>query len=452
MSLELSVKLNGDCHSAIVDRAALDRAMQAQGAAWHNLVTARCPHLFAAAPVFITAAQMQQMREVIDAVERVVKLPGWMNAPTGTHLPPHRGKEGMGVAPLSNADTSTPTLTLPLHGGGNAIESGCMGVFYGYDFHLNADGAHLIEINSNAGGGFLNALLLDSQHGTQWPGNPPVSASTGSARTEEHLEKVFLEMFRNEWRLARGDEPLERVAIVDEQPESQYLYPEFLLAQRMFERAGIAAYVADPAVFHSRGDHLYLDGQKIDLVYNRLTDFSLERHPVLRQAYLNDSAVVTPSPAHHARYADKRNLARLTDADRLRASGVNEADVAVLQAGIPLTIAVLPEMEEMLWSDRKLWFFKPNSGYGSKGAYRGEKLTKRVFAEILQGDYVAQKLAPPGERSLCMNDEAAVSLKYDVRCYVYDGRIQLVAARLYQGQTTNFRTLGGGFAPIRVVE
>jgi hypothetical protein len=44
------------------------------------------------------------------------------------------------------------------------------------------------------------------------------------------------------------------------------------------------------------------------------------------------------------------------------------------------------------------------------------------------------------------------SLKYDVRCYVYDGQIQLGAARLYQGQTTNFRTAGGGFAPVRVVE
>ena len=32
--------------------------------------------------------------------------------------------------------------------------------------------------------------------------------------------------------------------------------------------------------------------------------------------------------------------------------------------------------------------------------------------------------------------------------YVYDGAVQLVAARLYQGQTTNFRTAGGGFAPV----
>ena len=39
-------------------------------------------------------------------------------------------------------------------------------------------------------------------------------------------------------------------------------------------------------------------------------------------------------------------------------------------------------------------------------------------------------------------------LKLDVRCYVYAGRIQLVAARLYRGQTTNFRTPNGGFATV----
>lgn len=40
------------------------------------------------------------------------------------------------------------------------------------------------------------------------------------------------------------------------------------------------------------------------------------------------------------------------------------------------------------------------------------------------------------------------ALKFDLREYTYDGAVQWVAARLYQGQTTNFRTLGGGFAPV----
>ena len=47
-------------------------------------------------------------------------------------------------------------------------------------------------------------------------------------------------------------------------------------------------------------------------------------------------------------------------------------------------------------------------------------------------------------------EERHVELKVDVRCYAYAGRVQLVAARLWQGQTTNFRTPGGGFAKVRI--
>jgi hypothetical protein len=39
-------------------------------------------------------------------------------------------------------------------------------------------------------------------------------------------------------------------------------------------------------------------------------------------------------------------------------------------------------------------------------------------------------------------------LKLDVRNYVYAGEVQSLAARLYQGQTTNMRTPGGGFASV----
>ena len=40
---------------------------------------------------------------------------------------------------------------------------GPVGVFMGYDFHLAADGPKLIEVNTNAGGAFLNALLAKAQ-------------------------------------------------------------------------------------------------------------------------------------------------------------------------------------------------------------------------------------------------------------------------------------------------
>jgi hypothetical protein len=49
-----------------------------------------------------------------------------------------------------------------------------------------------------------------------------------------------------------------------------------------------------------------------------------------------------------------------------------------------------------------------------------------------------------------MVDGQVQQMKGDLRAYVYQGRVQLLAARLYQGQTTNFRTPGGGFAPVFV--
>ena len=396
-----------------MDREALDAALRAQGEDFFQHVTEHCPHLFAAAPLFVSAAQVEQMRAVVAAVEQVVALPAWRN--TVLQHAPEVGRH----APRAK------------------------GVFMGYDFHLNADGAHLIEINTNAGGAFLNILLLQSQRETALP---------GEAAALDNLEQVFFDMFRNEWRLERGDAPLQTVAIVDERPQQQFLYPEFVLARQMFERAGIAALIADPSELEVRADGLYCREHKVDLIYNRLTDFFLQQHAALGVACQSgDLAVVTPHPYAYALYADKYNLTLLTDAGILRTMGAADEAIATLQAGIPQTRAVRMEDTEHWWKERKQRFFKPARGFGSKGTYRGDRLTKRVFGEIMRGEYVVQEFAAPGERMLCMEGVEPASLKSDVRCYVYDGKIQFFAARLYQGQATNFRTMGGGFALVRII-
>jgi hypothetical protein len=242
------------------------------------------------------------------------------------------------------------------------------------------------------------------------------------------------------------------VAIVDDAPTEQYLYPEFLLFERLFARHGWEARVVDAADLRLEGGILVMDGLPIDLVYNRLTDFYLEAavHAPLREAYASGAAVVTPHPRAHALYADKRNLVLLSDANRLLAMGVPAERVATLTAGIPRTVPVTADNAEELWATRREWFFKPAAGYGSKAAYRGDKLTRRVWNEIITSDYVAQAFAPPSARRVTA-DEGSTELKLDVRAYVYAGRTLLRAARLYAGQTTNFRTPGGGFAPVFVV-
>ncbi len=209
--------------------------------------------------------------------------------------------------------------------------------------------------------------------------------------------------------------------------------------------------IVDPRDLARDGNRLIHDGNVVDLVYNRLTDFSLDAtvNADLRTVFEAGGVVLTPHPPAHALYADKRNLMLLSDAAALRDLGVAEETQRTLLAGIPRTVAVCPEQSERFWSERKRWFFKPPAGFGSRAAYRGDKLTRRVFEEILHGGYIAQEIAPPSEH-VVMVAHGEQRMKADIRCLVYDRAIQLVSARLYQGQTTNFRTPGGGFAPVFV--
>jgi hypothetical protein len=384
---------------------------------WEDDLSTSHPHLFSTCAIELPESSVQAMQATINAVEQVVATPGWQQ---------------QALAAASATARHDPR---------------CHGVFLGYDFHITPDGPRLIEINTNAGGALL-ALAITRAHLACTParaGEVPFQRPLGN------MENEFATMFRHEWRLARGEFPLRRIAIVDESPAAQYLYPEFVLFQNLFRRHGLETVIAGPEELSLRDNRLRHTDGTVDLIYNRLTDFALESpaHATLRSAWLDDLAVFTPHPRAHALYANKRNLVWLTQPDTLRALGVDAAAIDRLQAGVGRTRPVTPDDAESLWAARKQLFFKPLSGFGSKAVYRGDKLTKRVWEEILASDYVAQELAVPGEAQA---EGDAQSMKYDVRCFVYAGQIQLLAARLYQGQTTNFRTVGGGFAPVFVSE
>lgn len=94
-----------------------------------DLVKERCPYLFAARPVFVSKAHLQRMASVVLAVESMVALPAYL-------------EEVLAGAPA-----------IARH------EPGARSVFFGYDFHVEGDRLGLIEINTNAGGAMLNAVL-----------------------------------------------------------------------------------------------------------------------------------------------------------------------------------------------------------------------------------------------------------------------------------------------------
>lgn len=404
-----AAELNQSCYCKTLNNHHLQRLLEEDGL----LQDFGEPAFFSSTATFLSTRDFTSLRDTISAIERVLALPAYRQWATSRAHP--NGRHDPGVA----------------------------GVFMGYDFHVSEDRPKLIEINTNAGGAFLNAILLEAQSACCPPMEQPQSLDKNT------LYREFFRMFNNEWRLQRGEVPLKRIAIVDRLPRQQFLYPEFQLAQRLFEANGIAAVIADSEELVFAGDQLLYQGQPIDMVYNRLTDFTLsdDSSRALSRAYQAGAVVVTPNPFLHSLYADKHNLTCLSDPTILASLGVSSADIMTLTESIPRTIPVTTENADILWQQRRHWFFKPVSGFGSKAAYRGDKLTKRVWEEILQNHYVAQAQVSPSERGIVL-DGVASSLKLDIRAYVYQGHIQLLAARLYQGQTTNFRTSGGGFSPV----
>jgi hypothetical protein len=416
-SAPLTDQRNAECRYVSLNRDAMRKALRQQLAddLLYRMLIEERPHQFAESLVFVAESTIRRQRDIIAAIESVIAMPAYQ-------------QRVLAYAP--EAAQFIPKAH---------------GVFFGYDFHLSPRGSQLIEINSDAGGALLNAILVRAQTACYEPGAINVTVAANP-------EQLFMTMFVEEWHAERGQQPLHSIAIVDENPQAQFMLPEFLLFKKLFEQNHINTVICDPSELDYRDGMLWHGDMPIDLVYNRLTDFGLEAESLnlLRQAYLDKAVVITPHPRAHALYADKRNLAILTDETVLLDIGVAAETRALLLEGIAHTTCVHKDDAERLWANRKQLFFKPAKGYGSKAVYRGESITKRVFSEILQGNYVAQTLVRPTEQQLKVENEI-VDLKLDLRQYVYKGRTQLTSARLYQGQTTNFRTPGSGFAGVVVV-
>lgn len=423
--MQRSEQLNRECHCITVDRDKLWDTLQKAGleaVPGAAQGVAGVPPMFADFPVFLSPEEVASLVQAVAAVQRVVALPAFQGAALAT----------------------APAVA--------HVDHGLRGTLYGFDFHLTPQGPRLIEINTNAGGALLSVALGETQApccDEVTTALTPAALTSLAARVDD-VPAALIASFVREYRRQRGDDAaLTTVAIVDESPATQFLYPEFQLFQRLFRAHGVEAIIADVAALRHEDGALWHGSTRIDLVYNRLTDFYFES-PVattLKAAYVAGDVVITPNPRAHALYANKRHLATLSDANALTQLGVDAETIATLSHVVLRAELVNESNRERLWVERKRYFFKPLCGYGSKAAYRGDKLTRKTWEAMSAGDYLAQELATPSERVIQV-DGKLTPLKLDVRAYVDDERVLLLASRLYQGQTTNFRTPGGGFASV----
>ncbi len=97
------------------------------------------------------------------------------------------------------------------------------GVFFGYDFHLRGDAVGLIEINTNAGGAMLNAVMARAHRACCLDRKQLAAAASGTAI----LEGDIVEMFQIEWKRSGRDRPLQTIAMGDAEPQQHYCIRSF---------------------------------------------------------------------------------------------------------------------------------------------------------------------------------------------------------------------------------
>jgi hypothetical protein len=323
-------------------------------------------------------------------------------------------------------------------------DPGNTSVLMSYDFHVDEAGhLRLIEINTNAS----MSLMVEVLHQVHGVTNP-FSAD---------FSDEIIECFRMEFKRAKpkGSTDLKTVVITDETPAAQRLYAEFIAYQELFQRSGLDTTIVDAKdlVFHN-GRLRQPDGRAIDLVYNRHTDFYFEASATigLREAMLKQAVCITPHPHEYRLLADKERLVELARPGAIAALPIDESLRQMISQTLIRTFSVAEHADpDSLWAERKKLFFKPMRSFGGKAAYRGASLSRRIFEEILKGQYLAQEFVPAPTIKLTDSANPDTEFKYDLRFYVYDDRIQQVCARLYQGQMTNSQTPGGGITVVNWV-
>lgn len=362
-------------------------------------------------------------------------------SPIIAHLPRTALRSMMGLVRLLFRLSRNPAyreLVFPQLPEVARFDPGHGSLMMGYDFHLTAEGPKLIEVNTNAGGAYLS-WVSEQQAGR-----------IASPEMAKRYEQRLLQTFTREWQdFSKNGDSLKHVAIVDEDPLSQPLYSEMLACCDWLRGCGIDTRIAAPQQLDVRPDGVYLEGDRVDLIYNRHCDFFLEDEVMaeIRAAYQGRTVCLSPNPFAYGLLADKRRMILWSDKAVMKALGLNDSEVDFLADVVPASRLLADWLVDELWSQRKKLIFKPVTRFGSRGVLLGKSITRKRFAELDPETTLVQDVVPPSVE-ISEDDQ---KFKVDLRLFVYRDKLIGVGARLYQGQVTNLRTEGGGFAPIRLV-
>lgn len=301
-------------------------------------------------------------------------------------------------------------------------------IMMSYDFHLDtSDQLKLIEINTNAAFYLLGCELYDCA-GIKNP-------------FSENPRELVREGVLNELKLFKAAKSNPSIAIIDDQPQSQKLFAEFLCFQELFKSWGWSCEILD------------FRDLKIgkDFVYNRYTDFYLSdpKSKNLLDLFSSKAVCFSPNPHEYHLLADKSRIIDWTSDGffkKIEGNDWTPGNSELMVKHTPKTFLMSPERASEIWTARKNLFFKPRAAYGAKQSYKGASISQKIFQELLDPKFIAQELVPAPERVFKTPEGHDQVFKFDLRFYAYEDHLQMGVARIYQGQVTNLKTTYGGFA------
>ena len=330
-------------------------------------------------------------------------------------------------------------------------------VLMAYDFHIKEEEPKLIEVNTNASSFLLVNSLYQFKNLSYKKAQEDLKKSFQSEwekfnkhkrdnKIREGMEKSGREARRGKEsemdKKNKKSKAPQKTVLIDEDTLNQKMAIEFFMYKDFFQSMNWPFEICDSRSLKTDDEgYLYTSGgDRVDFVYNRSTDFYFEDHPHLAKAYLKGTCAISPNPREYYLLSDKNRLCDLFyQKDR-------RLELNRIKNNIPFSEILNPENRNKAWASRKKYFFKIHRGYGGKLAYRGAGLTHKKFDELCNLKSLIQEFIPPS----VIKDSKGTEWKTDFRAYVYENKIQQLTARCYQGQLTNFRQEGSGFACVNV--
>jgi len=159
---------------------------------------------------------------------------------------------------------------------------------------------------------------------------------------------------------------------------------------------------------------------RVDFIYNRMTDFRLhqQNHLHIRKCVISKKVAISPHPSIYSRAADKRLLIKVKD------------------EVVPQAFLLSEKTSEEVNKLRKNYVFKPPEGNAGKGVYRGDKISGPKL-NSLPPETIVQEFCPPAS--------SPDGTKYDFRIYTRDTEVLALVTRHFNGQVMEFRSQNSGF-------